>query len=163
MNKKTLPITGMGLFIIVASLAILGSRSDQGAVATPVPTAVTAVAAVNNQPDVAALPQPGLIVPRDYQTQFVEANTEHFLLDVRTAEEFNQGHIPGAINISLQDIQAGIGLDQIPTDRPIVLYCRSGNRSNTAFRILQSVGFENMYDIAGGTNAWAQARLPFER
>lgn len=105
---------------------------------------------------------PGLISPVEYQSFFVnnENSEDHFLLDVRTPEEFAQGHIAGAVNIPVQVLDQY--LSEIPTDQPIVLYCRSGNRSNQAMRILQGAGYTDIYDIDGGTIAWAGQNLPLQ-
>lgn len=98
---------------------------------------------------------PQRIDPQTYVAQF--DNTPHFLLDVRTPQEFAGGHLEGAANIAVETLQAN--LDAIPRDQPIVLYCRSGNRSAQAASILDAAGFTNIYDL-GGIVAWQQAGLP---
>lgn len=72
------------------------------------------------------------------------------LFDVRTADEYTSGHIEGAINLSLQDIQAG----KRPTgskNQTIYVYCHSGNRSSQATAILQGVGYSNVVDLGAIT------------
>jgi rhodanese-related sulfurtransferase len=71
------------------------------------------------------------------------------LVDVRTDEEFADGHAKGAVNIPLHELNARA--KELPTDRPIVLYCRSGARSASAGGMLARQGFE-VYD-AGGLGA----------
>ncbi|RAL22273.1 rhodanese-like domain-containing protein [Lujinxingia litoralis] len=74
------------------------------------------------------------------------------LLDVRTPAEFNERHIPGALNIPLQELQARQG--ELPEQaRPIVVYCRSGNRSSQARNYLRSQGFEQVHDL-GPLTRW---------
>ena len=74
------------------------------------------------------------------------------LIDVRTPGEFQQHHIPGAINIPLQELERR--LSELPnSDEEIVLYCRSGNRSSTARQILQRQGFEKVHDL-GAITRW---------
>lgn len=97
------------------------------------------------------------IAPAQYQQQFSTANRPHLLLDVRTPQEFASGHIPGAVNISLQTLQSR--LSEIPRDQPIVVYCRSGNRSVTASEILAQAGYTDLYDL-GGIIAWSAQGLP---
>ena len=63
------------------------------------------------------------------------------VVDVRTAEEFAEGHFPGAINIPHEDIIQGIRALNVDKDQTILLYCRSGNRSDQAEIKLQSSGF----------------------
>lgn len=91
-----------------------------------------------------------LIGPENYQEQF-DQNTQHALIDVRTPEEFSEGHIPGAVNISVQTLPER--LDEVPGDLPVVVYCRSGNRSATAAQILVENGYQPVYDL-GGIKDW---------
>ena len=81
----------------------------------------------------------------------IGAEEDFVLYDVRTAEEYAGGHIPGAINIPHDVIGRTIPIDD--KDTAIVLYCRSGNRSGTAYRELKSLGYKNLFDF-GGINRW---------
>lgn len=105
------------------------------------------------------LPQSGLIGPQQYQSEFAEAGTPHLLVDVRTPQEFNSGYIEGAVNIPLQNLTQR--LDEIPADQPVVLYCRSGNRSSTAARMLTNAGYDQVYDL-GGVIDWQAQGLPLQ-
>lgn len=76
------------------------------------------------------------------------------LLDVRTADEYTAGHIEGASNFSLQDLQAG----KLPTDvkdQALFAYCRSGNRSGQATTILKAAGYTNVTDLGAITHVQA--------
>lgn len=99
------------------------------------------------------------ISPAQYQSTFVQAKQPHLLVDVRTPEEFAGGHIPGAINISLQSLPQR--MKELPQDQPIVLYCRSGSRSSTATQLLARAGYSNLYDL-GGIIAWNAQGLPIQ-
>lgn len=99
------------------------------------------------------------IAPAAYQAEFVNASQAHLLVDVRTPEEFAGGHIPGAVNIPLQELETRLA--EIPTDSPVVLYCRSGNRSAQAAAILREAGYRRIYDL-GGINAWQAQGLPVQ-
>lgn len=83
------------------------------------------------------------------------ANPDVQLVDVRTAEEYNAGHIPGCINIDVMQ-----GHEELTTkldpERPVALYCRSGIRSEIAAFVLQAVFFKNVVDLEGGYNAWVE-------
>ena len=70
-----------------------------------------------------------------------------FLLDVRTAQEFASGHIPGAVNIPVDDLRSRLG--ELPRDRKIAAYCQVGQRGYLATRILQQAGF-SAANIGGG-------------
>lgn len=76
------------------------------------------------------------------------------LIDVRTPEEFQEGHIEGARNI---DYLAGDFLSRITElsrEQPVYIYCRSGNRSQQAAKKLKALGFEQIVDLDGGYLAW---------
>ena len=92
------------------------------------------------------------------KTQFAEAiqGQNVVLIDVRTPEEFAQGAIKGAVNIDY--FNQKVFIKQISTldkNKPVYLYCRSGNRSMKAARQLESLGFDKVYDLAGGYMAWS--------
>lgn len=74
------------------------------------------------------------------------------LVDVRTPAEFSERHLPGAVNVPLQVLEQRLG-DLGPKDAPIVLYCRSGNRSAHAASLLRSAGFTVVYDL-GAIDRW---------
>jgi len=74
------------------------------------------------------------------------------LVDVRTPDEFAAGHIEGAVNIPVQDLPAR--MDELdPKDEPIVVYCRSGARSGSAKRTLESAGYTKVFDL-GPMSRW---------
>lgn len=100
----------------------------------------------------------GRIDAAEYNQKFVE-EVDHLLVDVRTPEEFASGHIPGAINISVQSLPDR--LDEIPEDQTLVVYCRSGNRSATATVILVDAGYSPVHDL-GGIQDWVSAGYPVE-
>lgn len=81
-----------------------------------------------------------------------------FLLDVRQTEEWVQGHIEGAVSIPLGELQ--YRTSEIPTDRDILIICRTGNRSSQARSILRAAGFKRTTSIIGGFNAWIANGLP---
>jgi rhodanese-related sulfurtransferase len=95
--------------------------------------------------------------PSQYQAEFSQPKAPHLLVDVRTAGEFQEGHIPGAVNIDLQRLAQRLG--EIPRDQPVVLYCRSGSRSATAAGLLARAGYVHVYDL-GGIITWRAQGLP---
>jgi rhodanese-related sulfurtransferase len=96
----------------------------------------------------------------EYKARFFGGKEAHTLLDVRTSEEFVSGYIPGAINIAVQDL--GRRLDEVPQDKPVVIYCRSGNRSAMAAGLLQQRGYAEVYDL-GGIIGWASNGYPLKK
>lgn len=99
------------------------------------------------------------ISPDAYVEQFRDTTTGHVLLDVRTPSEFASGHITGAINIPVQELQTR--LNEVSSDVPIVVYCRSGNRSASASQILSEAGYTPIFDL-GGTIQWTAAGYGLE-
>lgn len=77
------------------------------------------------------------------------------LLDVREHHEWAAGRAPGALHMPLSRLDVA----EVPTDRPVVAVCRSGNRSGQAATVLAAAGVD-VANMAGGMKAWAQAGLP---
>ncbi len=87
-------------------------------------------------------------------------NDDALVLDVREDKEYAAGHIPKAKHIPLGQLGGRMKeLDKFK-DKPILVTCRSGNRSAHACRMLKKAGFENVYNQAGGIIAWERANLP---
>ena len=92
------------------------------------------------------------------KSQFAEAiqDKDVVLIDVRTPEEYAQGAIEGAKNVDCFNQQDFIKeISALDKHEPVYLYCRSGNRSMEAARQLISLGFDKVYDLAGGYMAWS--------
>lgn len=83
-----------------------------------------------------------------------------FILDVRETNEFKSGHIVNAKLISLGKLGERVGELEKHRDEPIVVVCRSGNRSSTACALLTKQGFTQVYNLAGGMMAWQNNNLP---
>lgn len=81
------------------------------------------------------------------------------ILDVRTQEEFDEGHLEGAIMIDFYRDDFAEELAKLDPNVPYLLYCRSGNRSGQTTAIMQTLGFSDVSDIDGGILAWNQAGL----
>lgn len=78
------------------------------------------------------------------------------LLDVRRPEEFNQGHIKGAMNANVLDSLAFYkGISALNKEKPIYIYCQAGKRSKKASEKLKDLGFTTIYDYSDGYGAWA--------
>lgn len=78
----------------------------------------------------------------------------HFLLDVRNVDEYQVFNLNGYL---IPLVELPYRLDEIPVDKPIVVYCRSGHRSQTALNLLQAAGFEQVKNLLGGVLAWQRA------
>ncbi len=84
------------------------------------------------------------------------------VIDVRTPDEFGNGHLRNAKNIDWNgsDFEAGIG--QLNKDNPVFVYCLSGGRSHSAAEKMRSLGFKSVYELDGGIMKWRAANLPEE-
>jgi len=78
------------------------------------------------------------------------------LVDVRTPQEYAQGHVSNAKNINLFDANFKNNLKQLDKNKAVFLYCRSGKRSAKASKILKELGFKKVYDLKGGYLAWSR-------
>jgi rhodanese-related sulfurtransferase len=81
------------------------------------------------------------------------------LIDVRRRHEWDSGHIPGARWVEVNDLPAEA--EKLDRDRPIVLYCRSGSRSELVADALREAGFD-AHALAGGISAWAEDGRPLD-
>ncbi|MBU9722596.1 rhodanese-like domain-containing protein [Bacillus alkalicola] len=77
---------------------------------------------------------------------------DYFFVDVREVHEYNEAHINGMVNVPLSTLNSDY--HNIPKDRTAVIFCRSGNRSLQAIKILEDLGYENLINVKGGMLAW---------
>lgn len=80
------------------------------------------------------------------------------VLDVRTAKEFSEGHIPAATNIDFQKDDFAAQIQSLDKTKTYLLYCRSGKRSAKALNIFKENGFANVYHLKAGIIEWNGAR-----
>ena len=85
------------------------------------------------------------------------------LVDIREVAEFREGHIPAARNIPLPSFKTKLADIKLAKDRPIIVYCRSGNRAPSATSMLRKQGYDRAYNLSGGLLAWEQANLPISK
>lgn len=81
------------------------------------------------------------------------------LIDVRVDYEWDAGRLAGARHVEVNELTAKAG--SIPKDRPVIFYCRGGNRSGMAAQAFREAGWD-AYNMAGGISAWVEAGLPLE-
>lgn len=87
---------------------------------------------------------------------------ELLVLDVRSAMEFDTGHVPGAINIPHDEVGARLAELEAGRDRPVVVYCERGRRAGKAAALLAEAGFEEVRHLDGDMTGWRAAKLPVE-
>ena len=139
LQKNHVPsIRFQGVALLLSVIALVAACGNDTSTATGIRVAPVADAAevFENQPD-------DLVV-----------------LDVRTPDEFNAGHLDGAIMIDFYEADFRAQIAELDRDVPYLLYCRSGNRSGSTADIMADLGFSDVIDIDGGINAWQAAGQP---
>jgi len=95
-----------------------------------------------------------VVEPVEFQQKLQEDEVQ--LIDVRTPEEYAAGHLEGAINIDFLSEDFLEQMSKLDKNKPLLLYCRSGNRSGKATIQLHEEGFKNITDMKGGYQAWQE-------
>jgi len=100
------------------------------------------------------------ISPEAASTIVAEPPADLVVLDVRTPEEFDEGHLAGAVLVDFYDPDFAEQLGELDAEVPYLVYCRSGNRSGQTLTMMQQLGFASAADVDGGIVAWQSAGLP---
>jgi phage shock protein E len=137
-------------FLLVLLIALAGCGNQADAPAAPPAAEVADSAALNLSVNV----DPNTVEELRHRDDVV-------VIDVREDYEYNDGHIPGATLVPLGQVPNR--LDEIPQDKTVIAVCRSGNRSSQATNFLRQQGFDNVHNMTGGMNAWAQAGYEIEK
>lgn len=85
------------------------------------------------------------------------------VLDVRTPEEFNAGHIKGAINIDIKQPDALSKIDKLDHQAKYIVHCRTNHRSKIAVDHMVQSGFKTIYQMVDGMNGWNENKLPLTK
>lgn len=101
-----------------------------------------------------------VIPPQEFEIATSKGEVQ--LLDVRTPEEFQEGHLENAVNIDVLQDDFAAKAKSLNPDEPVYLYCRSGKRSANASAILKGLGFKEIYDLQGGFLNWESEGLRVE-
>jgi rhodanese-related sulfurtransferase len=98
-----------------------------------------------------------LISPKEASALYSEKQA--VIVDVREQDEWNEGHIAGAIHIPLKQLNTLLPMLQQYKDTTIITQCKSGGRSAKAVEELKSAGFSKVYSMDGGIKAWSEQGL----
>ena len=104
------------------------------------------------QQQAAQTTNPALLAPDDFETKAAQAGTQ--LVDVRTPEEYQAGHIGNALNINFRDADFKEKMDKLDKSKPVAVYCGVGGRSGKTVTLLNQLGFKTVYDLQGGITTW---------
>ena len=134
MMKRTVNATSFGWVLVLLAVSLLASACS-----------------LAEQPDVKEISQ---------QELMSSPPADVLILDVRTQEEFSSGHGPGAVNIPHDELASRLSDLESETDRPVVVYCRSGRRAGVASSVLLDAGYTNIFHLEGDMNGWQAGGLP---
>ncbi|MEX2235253.1 MAG: rhodanese-like domain-containing protein [Cyclobacteriaceae bacterium] len=95
--------------------------------------------------------------PERFEQMLTESN-DKVILDVRTPEEFADGHIPGALLINVNESDFKAKVSELDKSKTIFVYCAAGIRSEKASAVLKDSGFEKVYHLEDGLKAWNNAQ-----
>jgi len=101
------------------------------------------------------------IVRSDLQRKLLE-RPPPLIVDVRSAGEYDTGHIPGAIHIPFYSIASGLEILAFPKGKPVVIYCEHGPRAGLAGISLYIQDFDKVYSLEGHMQGWRESGLPVE-
>jgi rhodanese-related sulfurtransferase len=133
---------------LLAALGALGGPVALAADPAPAPAAAAQATATAVQP-----------MSQDALLQHQAQHPDHlFLLDVRTPQEYAEGHIAGAVNVPYD--QLATRLAEVPKDKDVVLYCRSGRRAGIAADVLAANGYTRLSHLEGDMSAWMEKGRP---
>ena len=95
------------------------------------------------------------ITAEEFEKKLSDGNAQ--LIDVRTPEEYNQGHLKGALNYNINSSEFENQLSKLDKNKPVLVYCLSGGRSGSAAEIMADKGFTEVYNMQGGIMKWIAA------
>ena len=95
--------------------------------------------------------------------RLIKADANIAILDVRTAKEFADGHVAGAVNIDVNQTDFTQKIDELDRSKTYIVCCRLGIRSRKAVGIMSAKGFKNLYNVSDGFAGWSKNGLPFEK
>jgi rhodanese-related sulfurtransferase len=104
----------------------------------------------------------GYIAQDALLARMAQPDADLVILDVRTPEEFAAGHVPGAINVSHDQVEARLPELSVYKSKDVVVYCRSGRRTKLALDVLKTNGFERLWHLEGDMLAWQAQNRPLE-
>ncbi|MQP52390.1 rhodanese-like domain-containing protein [Flavobacterium sp. LMO9] len=93
-----------------------------------------------------------------YEKKMAEPEVQ--LVDVRTPEEFNEGHIENAVNINFMSDDFDANVANLDKEKPVMVYCKAGGRSAKAAARLKELGFKAITDLEGGISNWTSKNKP---
>jgi rhodanese-related sulfurtransferase len=168
MNKPTKSPFRLLCLSCVLALAVVGcgtaeqaaNENEAAGTSAAEPSVATEAAPV---PELRTNDAGAVLVTQEEMLRMIDAGTAPAILDVRTAEEFAEGHVPGAINISHDELADRLAEIEAVKEAGVIVYCRSGRRAGIAEELLLGQGFGNVQHLEGDMLAWLAASRPTEK
>ena len=148
MYRKLFPLI---VLLLALLLVACGGESADAPVLAQVPVNQAPAVNVSELPDTVDVHTVASIKDQD----------DVYVIDVREQWEYDEGHIPGVTLIPMNEVPNR--LEEIPTDKDVIVTCRSGNRSGQVAEYLRQIGYDNVHNMSGGIIAWEAEGYPVER
>lgn len=169
MARSRRSVVAASVVALLVTGAACGSDSDSDSSSDPVRAADTASTDVSEPADgdgegvgdsTADATALRTVAPAAAASTIESPPDDLVILDVRTAEEFAEGHVEGATMLDFYRDDFAEELAQLDRDVPYVVYCRSGNRSGQTLELMRELGFTSVEEVDGGIVSWVDAGLP---
>lgn len=138
----------VSVFVYILSMITIGTACQS----TTMPKGQKTQSAATEQNDPVLVRE---LVSAERFKSLMSEREDFYLIDVRTPEEFAEGHIDGAVNINFFDDDFDDQLQKLDKTKPVFVYCRSGNRSGKTAKKMQALEFHEVFDLDGGMKAWS--------
>lgn len=96
-------------------------------------------------------------VPVSSAVELVNNSNKLQLIDVRTPEEYSEGHLEGAKNIDFYSDNFRAEIEKLDKQKPVLVYCKLGGRSSKSATVFKELGFTKIYNLEGGITSWNDA------
>ena len=103
------------------------------------------------------------LITQDELIELLSSAVPPLVMDVRTPEEYQSGHVPSALNIPHTELSGRLSEIEFAKEQPLVVYCKSGRRAGMAELVLREAGFGQLLHLEGDMSAWQAAGLPMEK
>lgn len=166
MSRNTSPLVTSSLVaspLIVVSLLLASCGGSGSSSADTAPTETIAADTIADEMEAGTDGEPAgflLVEPEEAAAIIADPPDDLVILDVRTQEEFEEGHIEGAVMLDFYRDDFETELADLDPNVPYVVYCRSGNRSGQTIALMEDLEFRTVADVDGGVLAWETAGLP---
>ena len=105
----------------------------------------------------------GLVVSPATAIRLMNNEDDALIIDIRVEADYKKGHIKGAKNIPLADMASNLDKYATYKNKPVLIYCNTGNSATRAIKLLKTAGFEKIKNLGGGIAAWKEANMPLSQ